>query len=78
MTPEEYVSKMTRLNELMPDDPEPETDAGRELSALARELESYEQAMWPNLYPGESFPAEDFEDTGAPTDEPTDLSPGTP
>ena len=73
MTPDEYIAKLSRLDALMGDDPEPETEAGAELSALAEELEAYEKATWPNLYP----PSE-FEDSSFPDDEPTDLSPGTP
>lgn len=52
MTPDEYVSKLTRLDELMGLDPD-DTDSAefQELSALSDELEAYEKATFPNLYP---------------------------
>lgn len=75
MTPDEYIEKLTRLDALMGADPEAESEAGKELSALADELQAYEQATFPNLYPSDG----DFMDTGAPPDdEPPELAPGTP
>lgn len=51
MTPDEYVSKLARLDQLMGEDPDANSGEGQELSALADELEAYEQWAFPNLYP---------------------------
>jgi hypothetical protein len=72
MTPDEYIAKLTRLDELMGGDPDAESEAGRELSALADELQAYEQATFPNLYPPDNPNALPYAESGYPDDDPGD------
>lgn len=47
MTPEEYKQKLARAEELSALDPEPNSPEGRDLIALADELEQYERVHFP-------------------------------
>jgi hypothetical protein len=49
LTEEEYQAKLKRLEELMVDDPHPADDAGKELLALADEIEDYERVRFPEF-----------------------------
>lgn len=47
ITDEEYHAMMRRVNELSVLDPEPDSDLGKELLALADVLEEYERVKFP-------------------------------
>lgn len=50
LTEPQYKEKLERLTLLMLDDPEPNTDAGRELNALADEVLEYEWEHFPDTF----------------------------
>jgi hypothetical protein len=50
LSTEEYHAKCKLLGELMLDDPEPLSDLGRELLALADEIEDYEREHFPDMF----------------------------
>ena len=50
MDAEQYRTKLDALNMLLMEDPDPSTDAGKELLALADEVESYEREHFPNMF----------------------------
>ena len=44
---DEHASAIARLDELMKEDPEPESPEGEELKLLSRVIQEYEDRRWP-------------------------------